>query len=108
MADFITVYIDEAHATDGWSVPHFDYQISNHVNLTDRIVASKMLKEKMPSCKVVADTMSNEARKWYGAMPERLFIILDGQIKYTGGRGPFDYNVDEMRERLETLIKKGI
>ena len=106
MADFITVYIDEVHATDGWAVPHFDNQISNHVKLTGRIAAAKMLKEQMPSCKVVVDTMSNEARKWYGAMPERLLIILDEQIKYTGGRGPFEYNVDEVRERLESLRKK--
>ena len=106
MADFITVYIDEAHATDGWAIPSHGYQIRNHTNLTDRIVAATVLNEKMSPCKVVADTMSNEARKWYGALPERLFIISNGQITYAGGRGPFYYNVDELREKLEALRKK--
>ncbi len=105
MADFVTVYIDEAHATDGWIFKGNKYQIRHHVTLEDRIAAAKMLDEKQLPCPVVVDSMKNEARKWYGAMPERLFIILDWMVVYVGKRGPIGYSIEELNSRLEALRK---
>ena len=52
------------------------------------------------------DTMSNTASLEYGAMPERLFVILDGEVVYCGARGPDGYKVNELREWLENFTGK--
>ncbi len=104
VADFITVYISEVHATDGWSFKTNPYKIKQHQHLEDRITAAKMLKEKNLPCPLVVDTMTDEASKLYGALPERLFIILNGRVVYEGRQGPFGYNAEEMCEKLQSLL----
>ncbi len=105
MADFVTVYIDEAHATDDWVFSSNPYKIKTHVKLADRIVAAEILNEKKLPCPLVVDSMANRARKLYGAMPERLFIILNGTITYVGKQGPHGYNIEEIQTRLDTYRK---
>ncbi len=105
MADFVIIYIDEAHATDGWAFNANKYKIRHHADLEDRITAARMLTDEQLPCPVVDDTMKNEARKWYGAMPERLFIILDGTVVYRGNMCPWGYSIDELNSRLEAITK---
>ena len=50
---------------------------------------------------IVMDEMTNDLDKAYKALPERLYIIQDGVIKYVGGVGPFDYNIDQVEEWLK-------
>ena len=45
--------------------------------------------------------MEDEATKAYGAFPERLFIIQQGQIVYEGGMGPYNYDLNEVTRWLE-------
>ena len=49
--------------------------------------------------------MDNKAGAAYAAMPERLYIVLDGKIVYEGDQGPFGYNLDEVELYLETRSK---
>ena len=44
--------------------------------------------------------MDNKANKAYGALPERLYILLNGKIAYMGGQGPFGYKIDEVEDWL--------
>ncbi|KAL9989033.1 hypothetical protein ACROYT_G003541 [Oculina patagonica] len=44
---------------------------------------------------VMVDTWNNEATEAYGAFPERLFILQQGQIVYEGGTGPYNYVLPE-------------
>ncbi|KAK6179945.1 hypothetical protein SNE40_012190 [Patella caerulea] len=95
--DFLTIYIEEAHPSDGWrvtSVTEYDYK--QHVTLKDRIQAAGLLLEAGIESPVVLDTMENEANAAFAALPERLFIILNGVVVYVGGRGPFWYNLGEV------------
>ena len=76
------------------------FKIKSHQNLKDRLsAASKLFKtlnfrnnnlailddlremEELPGPFLV-DNMEDEASKLYGAHPERLYIILDGNIVY--------------------------
>ena len=50
------------------------------------------------------DTMTNGAATAYAALPERLFVILDGVCVYVGGYGPDDYSVDEVRGWLAAHV----
>ena len=55
--------------------------------------------------RLMVDLMDNKAGTAYAAMPERLYIVLDGKIVYEGLQGPFDYRLDEVEEYLELRSK---
>lgn len=69
------------------------------------MVAAKQLQELKPVCPIVIDNMSNAANRWFGAMPERLFIIQDGIVVYVGEAGPFGYHVNEVKNWLKKYVK---
>lgn len=107
VADFVTVYIEEAHPTDGWAFSN-NREINTHRTIQDRIQAAKMLLEDhSTSFPVVCDTMKEEANMAYGGLYERLFIIKDGKIAYEGGRGPRLYFLNEVEEWLANY-RKGV
>lgn len=90
VADFLVIYVQEAHATDGWVLSFNKHQISNHRSIEDRLAAAAKLPSSLPSnMTVVADAMSNNATHAYGALPERLYIVLKGVVEYQGYPGPF-------------------
>lgn len=102
MADFLVVYIAEAHSTDGWAFTN-NFDINQHRSLEDRLAAARILVEKEPLCPVVVDEMDNEAAIKYGALPERLFVLQAGKIIYSGAVGPWGYNPQEVRSFLEKM-----
>lgn len=53
---------------------------------------------------IFVDTMANSASKAFGALPERLCILLEGRVVFLGGKGPEKYSVKECRNALEALI----
>ena len=106
LADFVTIYIQEAHATDGWVLDSNVYKISNHKHIQNRIVAAQMLEEKKPAGLLVVDTMNNDADKLYRASPERLCVVMDGIVQYYGRIGPFGYQPCEVDEWLKDYRAK--
>ena len=103
VANFLTVYISEAHPTDEWEMRGHKYQLKQHVSLQDRILASKNIFENkdlnLPG-NFAIDLMDNTARSLYGATPERLYVVYDGIIVYVGIRGPVGYKVKEVEDWL--------
>ena len=106
LADFLTIYIQEAHATDGWAVEKNAYEIANHRKIQDRIAAAQMLEERDPAGHLVVDTISDKLCKLYCAYPERLCIVLDGIVQYYGKQGPFGYKPEEVKEWLQKYSEK--
>jgi len=111
LADFITVYITEAHPTDD---PDYSgkmpgvVKITNHQNFEERVEAAEILldyKKAEHNYNILVDLMDNKAGTAYAAMPERLYIVLDGKIVYEGLLGPFDYRLEEVEQYLETRSK---
>ena len=102
IADFVTIYIEEAHPTDGWAFNNNPYSIVKHVNIENRMFAAGMLANQKLPCPLLVDTMSNEANHFFSAVPEKLVIIdVEGKIAYIGGQGPSDYKVEDVRDWLE-------
>jgi len=104
--DFVTIYISEAHPTEqelGWQ----NYGLRQHQAMQEKIDAARILKkegkEALEGCPIVVDSMDNEVEKKYSGLPERLYVILDNKIVYTGGMGPFGYSISEVDEFLSGL-----
>uniref|UniRef100_H2Y0H0 Iodothyronine deiodinase n=2 Tax=Ciona intestinalis TaxID=7719 RepID=H2Y0H0_CIOIN len=105
--DFVVIYIAEAHPTDGWSFAGNKYQIHSHGSLEDRVCAAKLFAEQTAvSCPILVDNMANETALKYAAIPERLYILQNGIVKYDGAIGPFGYNLQEMEENLKKCLKE--
>ena len=45
--------------------------------------------------------MDDRANLAFAALPERLYVILDGKVVLQGGLGPFNYNIEEVEQFLE-------
>ena len=128
LADFVTLYIREAHPTDD---PDFTgkmaglVKIANHQveslsqiqcrhcshhfqNFEERVAACQILldyKRAEDNYDILVDLMDNKAATAYAAMPERLYVVLDGKIAYEGRLGPFDYRLEEVEQYLEKRSK---
>lgn len=105
-AEFLFVYIREAHPSDEWQMD---------VNLRDKVVfeqpitfdarqkvaqsCSTALKLTMPC---VVDDMNNTVDDAYAAWPERLFVVdTEGRIAFAGAQGPFGFKPDELGAWLD-------
>ena len=106
MADFLTIYIEEAHSTNGWFVRGNHYQIADHTTIDDRIKAMKPLLDRKPPFPVVSDVINDDANKGYGGLFERLYVIKDGVVELVGGRGPMGYDLNVVRDWLVTYSAK--
>ena len=104
-ADFLTVYVREAHPTDEWQMKSNvkdDVCYAQPKTLEQRVAIAKdfTARYKFP-LPFGIDDMSNAADIAYAAWPERLYIIDEtGRIVYRGGLGPFHYKPGEVREWL--------
>lgn len=94
--DFLTVYVKEAHPTDGWKIEGNRFQIAQHKMIEDRLNAAKDLRTAGVKCEIVVDTMANEATQRYKAFPESLYVIQNGQVQYQA-LGPYAYDPDELK-----------
>ena len=79
--------------------------IATHKNIEERIKASKNLlvaKGDDDQYEIFVDLMDNRACNEYAALPERLYVVLDGKIIFEGEPGPYGYKLDG----VEKLLKK--
>ena len=109
VADFVTIYIDEAHPVDSGDLSEeYKFRFSTHREMDDRIEATQGLAKEFheENCPITVDFMDNKANMAYGGMPERLYILLNGKIEYIGGMGPFGYKVQEVNDWLENFVTK--
>lgn len=105
--DFVMVYVQEAHAKDGWKMSGNIYTIPYHRSIDDRFQAANILRGHGNglNCPLVIDTIENEAALQYAACPEALYVIEDGIVQYQG-LGPFAYDPDSVRGWIESKLSK--
>jgi hypothetical protein len=104
-ADFLTVYVREAHPTDEWQMKS---NVKDEVcyaqpkTLEQRLaIANDFTRRFKYALPFGIDDMSNAADLAYSAWPERIYIIDEsGHIAYRGGMGPFNYKPEEARDWL--------
>jgi hypothetical protein len=104
-ADFLTIYIREAHPTDEWQMKSNvkeDVCYAQPKTLEQRLaIGNDFTKRFSYAVPFGIDDMSNTANDAYSAWPERLYVIDEsGHIAYRGGMGPFDYHPKEVRDWL--------
>ena len=104
-ADFLTVYVREAHPTDEWQMKSNvkdDVCYAQPKTLEQRVaIANDFTKRFKFTLPFGIDDMSNAADLAYSAWPERIYIIDEsGHIAYRGGIGPFNYKPAEARDWL--------
>ncbi|TTG77886.1 Type II iodothyronine deiodinase [Bagarius yarrelli] len=112
VVDFLLVYIEEAHPSDGWAGPPMDlfpFEMKKHRNLEERMTAAQRLVQHFslpPQCRLAADCMDNNANMAYGVAYERVCIVQKKKITYLGGKGPFYYNLMDVQNWLERSYGK--
>jgi hypothetical protein len=103
-ADFLTVYVREAHPSDEWQMKSNvkeDVCYAQPKTLEQRVaIANDFVKRFNYPTQFGIDNMSNTANDAYAAWPERIYIIERGRIAYRGGMGPFNYHPEEARTWL--------
>jgi len=104
-ADFIWIYIREAHPTDGRR-PAKHVEVEQPKTFEARFdVAQRCSGAIDLGMPQLVDDMKDSCAKAYNAMPDRLFILgADGRIAYRGARGPRGFKVDEMEQALTKLL----
>jgi len=107
-AQFVTVYIKEAHPDDEWQM---DENLKEDVcyrqpkSSGERVaIANDFAKRFDYPIPLLVDPMNNPANTAYSAWPERLYVIDPrGTIVYKGGPGPFEYHPEEVEAFLAKL-----
>ena len=103
-ANFISIYISEAHPADGWKLDQ-DICFKQPKTLKQRMnIAKAFVKDYDFKIPLYIDLMDNNANNDYSAIPERLYVVRNSCIEYQGGIGPTGYDLNELeKEYLERL-----
>jgi peroxiredoxin len=108
-AQFYFVYIEEAHATDGWpeeANKKDGILYANHRSLAERVKAGEACQSglKIPF-PMLADELDNKVGRAYQAWPIRAYIVnKDGRIAWKSETGPFGFYADKVKPALERIL----
>lgn len=103
-ANFLMIYVREAHPTDGWYTPDpvFDPRVAQPT--TDdqrRSVAQSCQKTLGFDMPFLVDTIDDAVGGTYSGMPNRLYLIdVGGTVAYKSGRGPFGFKPAQLEQAL--------
>ena len=105
-ADFLQVYIREAHPQDEWQMKSNIKEAICYPQpktLAQRVaIANDFIKRFHFTLPMAVDDIRGSADLAYAAWPERIYIVDDrGLIACRGGMGPFYYNPAEARAWLQ-------
>jgi hypothetical protein len=104
-AEFLMIYVREAHPTDGWKMAQNErlgVSVKQPTTLGERTKAAGLFCTKLkPAMPVVVDDLDDRVGDAYSGMPARLYVIdTQGKVAYKSGRGPFGFRVGEMEQVL--------
>lgn len=104
-ANFLMVYVREAHPTDGWKMEsnaRADVAVSQPTTLDERTaVCTQFCQRLKPTMPVAVDELDDRVGNAYSGMPARLYVIdRAGLIAFKSGRGPFGFKPAELEQSL--------
>lgn len=107
-ADFLFVYVREAHPTDGWAMKSNEKAgvvVAQPQSFAERqLVAEQCAAKLKPSIPFYVDDIADTAGNLWSAMPARLYVIdSHGKVAWKSGRGPFGFKPEEMEQALLML-----
>lgn len=102
---FLSIYVREAHPTDGWHMGSNDRVgviTAQPKTYGERVVVATRCHDLLqPSMPLLVDDIHDPTGHAYSGMPARLYVIdRDGKVAYQGGRGPFGFKAGEMEQAL--------
>jgi type I thyroxine 5'-deiodinase len=105
-AEFLTVYIKEAHPEDEWQMDSNEKEnvcYPQPKNLADRIaIANDFVKRFHYDVPLAVDDMGNAANEAYAGWPERFYVIDEnGKVAFKGKPGPFGFHPEEVESWLK-------
>jgi hypothetical protein len=109
-AEFVMVYVREAHPTDGWSMESNDQvgvSLSQPQTYDERVKVAQLCSGRLNlGMPMLVDTINDTVGARYSGMPSRLYLI-DGQgrVAYKSGRGPFGFKPAELEHSLLLLLQ---
>lgn len=111
-ANFLMVYVREAHPTDGWKMEsnaRVGVAVAQPKSFEERTgVAQQFCTKLNPSMTVVVDELSDPVGHAYSGMPARLYVIdTAGKVAFKSGRGPFGFKPPELEQALAMCLVEG-
>ncbi len=108
-AEFIGVYVREAHPTDGWlmeSNTRMGVEFAQPKSYAERVSIAQQCNTKLKySMPLLVDEINDPVGTAYSGMPARLYVIdRHGKVTYQSGRGPFGFKSGEMEQALALTL----
>ncbi len=109
-ADFVMVYVREAHPIDGWRMESNDREdiaIAQPRTFAERVAVARTCGKRLDlGMPMLIDTMDDTVGARYSGMPSRLYLIdHQGRVAYKSGRGPFGFKPTELEHSLLLLLQ---
>lgn len=107
-ANFLMVYVREAHASDEWVTPdNVKDGVARPQPRTDgerRAAAASCLASLGATMPVLVDGVDDAVGRTWGAWPDRMYVLdAEGVVLYRGAPGPFGFLPGEVEEVLRAL-----
>jgi hypothetical protein len=110
-AEFLVVYIKEAHPEDGWveqTNRRSGIRIVDPTQAEERASVAQTcalrMRIRMP---VVVDGIDNRVASVYGGWPDRLYLIgRDGRVAFQGAQGPFGFKPADLEAAIERELRE--
>lgn len=110
-ANFVMVYVREAHPTDGWSMESNDrlgVSLPQPRTYEERVAVAQTCGKRLDlGFPMLVDTIDDAVGARYSGMPSRLYLIdPEGKVAYKSGRGPFGFKPAELEHSLVLLLQE--
>jgi hypothetical protein len=108
-ANFVMVYVRDAHPTDGWrmeSNDRFGVMTEQPKTYDARVEVARQCGRLLDlGFPMLVDTIDDLVGARYSGMPGRLYVIdREGKIAFKSGRGPYLFKPAELEQSLVMLL----
>ena len=109
-AQFLMIYIREAHPTDGWALENNAVTFADPKTMEERRqVAGECETALEYGIRTLVDEMHDPVMTAYAAWPERMYLVdAEGVVSYAGAPGPAVYKPSELKEAIGRLLGEQI
>jgi len=108
VADFVAVYITEAHARDEWPAGDKLSTCSQPTTRKERLDQAKLLQEsKQINMPLVVDDMDNQFETAFSCWPVRFYVLQHGKVTFKAQPSAYmnGYDFDEIEVALRSHLK---